>query len=61
MPHINFLFEEAKWNHLIDEISSNLKLEVMGLAALQYTKIKHEIKYMYDNNHEETIKKHKKK
>ena len=33
----------------------------MGLAALQYTKIKHEIKYMYDNNHEETIKKHKKK
>ena len=41
---------------LIDEISKNLQLELKGLVAQQYTKIKHEIKSMYDKNHGETIK-----
>ena len=52
MSHINFLHEGAKRNHLINEISRNLKLE----PAQQSTKIKHKIKPMYDNNHGKTIK-----
>ena len=56
MSHTNFLYEEAKRTHLIDEISRNLQLELKGLVAQQYTKIKHEIKSMYDKNHGETIK-----
>ena len=56
MSHINFLYEEAKRNHLIDEISRNIQLELKGLVAQQYTEIKHEIKSMYDNNQGETIK-----
>ena len=56
MSHINFLYEEAKRNHLIDEISRNLQLELKGLVAQQYTEIKHKIKSMYDKNYEETIK-----
>ena len=56
MSHINFLYEEAKRNHLIDEISRNLQLELKGLVAQQYTEIKHKIKSTYDKNHEETIK-----
>ena len=52
MSHINFLHEGAKQNHLIIEISRNLKLE----PAQQSTKIKHKIKPMYDNNHGKTIK-----
>ena len=28
MSHINFLYEEAKRNHLIDEISRNVQLEL---------------------------------
>ena len=55
MP-LNVLYEEAKQNHLIDEISKNLQLEVKGLVEEQYTKINHEIKSMYDKNHGETIK-----
>ena len=57
MSHINFLYEEAKRKHLIDEISRNLQYELKGLAAQQYTKVKHEVKSIYDKNHEETIKK----
>ena len=56
MSHIDFLYEEAKRNHLIDEISRNLQLELKGLVAQQYTEIKHEIMSMYDNNHGETKK-----
>ena len=56
MSHINFLYEEAKRNHLIDEISRNLQLELKGLVAQQYTEIKHKIKSTYDKNHEESIK-----
>ena len=56
MSYINFLYEEAKRNHLIDEISRNLQLELKGLVAQQYTEIKHKIKSTYDKNHEETIK-----
>ena len=56
MSHINFLYEEAKRNHMIGEISRNLQIELKGLVAQQYTEIKHEIKSMYDNNHGETIK-----
>ena len=56
MSHTNFLYEEAKRTHLIDEISRNLQLELKGLVAQQYTKIKHEIKSMYDHNHGKTIK-----
>ena len=56
ISHINFLYEEAKRNHLIDEISRNLQLELKGLVAQQYTEIKHKIKSTYDKNHEETIK-----
>ena len=56
ISHINFLYEEAKRNHLIDEISRNLQLEFKGLVAQQYTEVKHEIKSMYDNNDGETIK-----
>ena len=41
---------------MIDEISINLQLELKGLVAQQYTEIKHEIKSMRDNNHDETIK-----
>ena len=41
---------------LIDEISKNLQLELNGLVAQQYTKIKHEIKSMYDKKYGETIK-----
>ena len=37
MPHVNFLYEKAKRNHLIDEISRNLLLELKGLVAQQYT------------------------
>ena len=55
MSHINFLYEETKRNHLIDEISRNLQLELKGLAA-QYTEIKHKIKSTHDKNHGETIK-----
>ena len=51
MSHINFLYEEVKRNHLIDEISRNLQLEFKGLVAQQYTEMKHKIKSMYDNNH----------
>ena len=40
MSYINFLYEEAKRNHLIDEISRNPQLELKGLAARQYTEIK---------------------
>ena len=54
--HINFLYEEAKRNHLIDEISRNLQLELKAIVAEQYTEIKHEIKPMYNNNQGETIK-----
>ena len=46
----------AKQNHLIDEISRNIQLELKGLVAQQYTEIKHEIKSLYDNNHGEAIK-----
>ena len=46
----------AKQNHLIDEISRNLQLELKGLVAQQYTEIKHEIKSLYDNNHGEAIR-----
>ena len=56
MSHINFLYEEAKRNHMIGEISRNLQIELKGLVAQQYTEIKHEIESMYDNNHGETIK-----
>ena len=56
VSHINFLYEEAKRNHLIDEISRNLQLKLKGVVAQQYTEIKHEIKSMYDNNHGVTIK-----
>ena len=65
VSHINnFLYEEAKRNHLIDEISRNLQLELSrnlqlelkGLVAQQYTEIKHEVKSMYDDNHGETVK-----
>ena len=56
MSHINFLYEEAKRNHLIDEISRNLQVELKGLAARQYTEIKHKVKFMYDNNYAETMK-----
>ena len=61
MSHINFLYEKAKPNHLIDEISRNLQLELKGLVAQQYTKIKRGIKSMCDNNHGGTIKKIEKK
>ena len=37
MSHINFLYEEAKQNHLIDEISRNLQLELKLLIAQQCT------------------------
>ena len=56
MSHTNFPYEEAKRNQLIDEISRDIQLELKGLVAQQYTKIKHEIKSMYDNYHGETIK-----
>ena len=59
MSHIKFLYDEAKINHLIDEISRNLQLECLQLKVLvaqQYTKIKHKIKSAYDKNHGETIK-----
>ena len=56
MLHINLLQEEAKRSPLIDEISGNLQLEFKGLVAQQYTKIKHKIKFIYDNSHGETIK-----
>ena len=56
MSHINFLYDEAKRNHLIDEISRNLQLKLKGLVAQQYTEIKHKIKSTYDKNHRETIK-----
>ena len=46
---------------LIDEISKNLQLELNGLVAQQYTKIKHEIKSMYDKKYGETIKDTEKK
>ena len=39
MSHVNFLYEKAKRNHLIDEISRNLLLELKGLVAQQYTTI----------------------
>ena len=54
--HANFLYEEAKRNCMIDEISRNLQLRLKGLVAQQYTKIKHKIKSTYDKNHGETIK-----
>ena len=57
MSHKNFLYEEAKRNHLTHEISRNLQLELKGLVVQQYIEIKHEIKSMYDHNHAETIKK----
>ena len=41
---------------MTDEISRNLLLKLMGLVAQQYSKIKHEIKTIYGNNHEKTIK-----
>ena len=50
MSHIKFLYEEAKRNHLIDEFSRNLQLQLKGLVTQQYTEIKHEIKSMYDKN-----------
>ena len=56
MSRINFLYEEAKRNHLIDEISRNLQLKLKGLVAQKYTEIKHKIKSTYDKNHEKTIK-----
>ena len=56
ISHINFLYEKAKRNYLIDEISRNLQLQLKGLVAQQYTKIKHEIESMYDKNHGETVK-----
>ena len=56
ISHINFLYEKAKRNYLIDEISRNLQLQHKGLVAQQYTKIKHEIESMYDKNHGETVK-----
>ena len=34
-------------------MSRNLEVELKGLAAQQYTKIKYKIKSMYDYNHEE--------
>ena len=52
----HFIYEEDKRSHLIDEISRNLKLELKGLVAQQYTEIKHEIKSIYGNNHWETTK-----
>ena len=33
MSHINFLYEEAKRNQLIDEISLKLLLELKGLVT----------------------------
>ena len=56
MSHINFLYEEAKRNYLIDEISRNPQLELRSLVAQQFTEIKHEIKFMNDNNHGKIIK-----
>ena len=56
MSHTNFLYEEAKRNNLIDEISRHLQIELDGLVAQQYTERKHEIKSMYDDNHGETVK-----
>ena len=56
MSHIDFLYKEAKRNHLMEEILRNLQLEPKGLVAKQYTEIKYEITFMYDNNHGETIK-----
>ena len=53
---MQILFEEAKRNLLIYEISRNLQLELKGLVVQQYTKIKHKIKSMYDDNHGESIK-----
>ena len=47
---------KTKQNQLKDEISRNLQLELKGLAAQQYTEIKHDIKSMYDNKHGEAIK-----
>ena len=41
MPHINFPYKKVKRNHLINEISRNLQLELKGLVAQQYTEIKH--------------------
>ena len=35
MSRINFLYQEAKRSHLIDEILKNLQLEVKGLVAQQ--------------------------
>ena len=48
MSHIIFLYEEAKRNHLIGEISRNLHLELKGLVAQQCIEIKHEIQSMYE-------------
>ena len=56
MSHTNFLYEEAKRNHFINEILRNLQLELKGLVAQQYTGIKHKIKSTYDKNYGETIK-----
>ena len=46
IPHINFLYEKTKRNHLIDEISRNLQLELKGLVAQQYIEIRREITYL---------------
>ena len=44
MPHINFLYKKVKRNHLINEISRNLQLELKDLVAQQYAEIKHKVK-----------------
>ena len=56
MPHINFLYQKVKRNHLINEISRNLQLELKGLVAQQYTEIKQKVKSMHDKNYGEKIK-----
>ena len=50
MSRMNFLYEEAKRNHLIDEISRNLQLQLNSLVAQQYTELKHVIMSKYDNS-----------
>ena len=59
--HIYTFYVRKHWNHLIDETSRNLQLELKGLVAQQYTKIKQEIKSMYDKNHGQKIYRKRKK